>query len=93
MNLNKIQINYLVDKLFRNLKEDANVLIKADESKIKSRIFDIILKNQEEEKNIDAEAKSLLKENEAIIKKDNLNYSKLFIATKKKIAKDKGFIL
>jgi len=91
MNLNKIQVNFLADKLIKKLKE--NNTFKTEEAKIKARIIDVIVKNQEEEKSIDIEAKNLLKENEAIIKKENLNYSKLFIATKKKIAKDKGFIL
>jgi len=93
MNLNKTQLNFLTDKLLRSLKDDANVKFKVEESKIKAKILEVIFSNQEEEKKIELEAKNLLKENEAIIQKDNLNYAKLFQATKKKIAKDKGFIL
>ena len=93
MKLSNEQINFIADKLNRLLKDDDLVTYKTSEQNVKNKIFSIIQSNINEEKTIDNEVKQILKENEVLIKSSNMSYSKLFTMTKKKIAKDKKFIL
>lgn len=91
MKLSKEQVNFLSDKLFQHLKQKELLVLKAEENKVKTKIASIIQKNIDDELKLDAEAKKILKDNEALMA--GVNFSKIFQMTKKKLAEDKNFIL
>ena len=93
MKLSKEQVTFLADKLFQHLKQKELLILKAEENKVKNKIASIIQKNIDDEQKIDAEAKKILKDNEALMTGANINFSKVLQMTKKKLAEDKNFIL
>lgn len=93
MKLNSVQIQYICEKVLRDLKEKDIVVFKVDEKTVLKRMIAELEKNLREEETIDAEAKKLLELHHNEVSSAGMNQAKLFMMLKKEIAKKKRFIL
>ena len=93
MKLNHNQIQYICEKVLRDLKEKNIVIFKADENTVLKRMITELEKNLKEEETINAEAKKLMELHHNEVSTAGMNQAKLFMLLKKEIAKKKRFIL
>ncbi|AEA33946.1 DUF507 family protein [Hippea maritima] len=93
MALNKREIELLADKIAVNLLKDGNIRLLKDISLLKGIAKDVLEEDADKEKEIDAKTKELLRKFSSEIEKEGADSSKLFIMTKKKVAKKEGFLL
>ncbi len=73
------------------LEEKKLVVLKAPEEKIHQALVQTFFANLEEEERLHQEAERILEEN--IKESEGLDRQKMFLMIKRKLAKDRGFIL
>jgi hypothetical protein len=93
MKLNSNQIQYICEKVLRDLKEKDIIIFNSDENTVLKRMMAEFEKNLKDEENIEHEAKKLLAQHQGEVNNAGINQAKLFMMLKKEIAKKKGFIL
>ncbi|MEI6079093.1 MAG: DUF507 family protein [bacterium] len=91
MKLNTNQIQYICEKVLRDLKDKDIIIFNKDENTVLKRMMAEFEKNLKEEEGIEAEAKKLLALHQG--ESAGMNQAKLFMMMKKEIAKKKGFVL
>jgi len=77
--------------ILAKLEEKKLVVLKAPSEKIHQGLVETFLKNLQQEEEIDRQAEQILEEN--IGGSEGLDRQKMFLMIKRKIAKDRGFIL
>jgi uncharacterized protein len=93
MKLNVNQIQYICEKVLRDLKEKDIIVFNTDEHTVLKRMMAEFEKNLKEEDAIELEAKKLLVQHQAELNSSGMNQGKFFMMLKKEIAKKKGFVL
>ena len=91
MKLNTNQIQYICERVLRDLKDKDIIIFNKDENTVLKRMMAEFEKNLKEEESIEAEAKKLLALHQG--ESAGMNQAKLFMMMKKEIAKKKGFVL
>ncbi len=87
------EIEIIAYRILRSLKRRGNVVLKTGEAEIRSKIAEVIIKNQEQEMELDREVEELLSAYQSAFDSGQMDYHKMFQMAKKKLAKEKGFIL
>ena len=93
MKISKEQIQYICEKVVRQFKEQNLINFKAEEQKVINRMIQAFEQNLQQEAQIDQEVNKLLLQHQREIESGAMSRNKLFIMMKKKLAKEKGFIL
>ena len=93
MKLNPTQIQYLCERVLRDLKEKDLIVFKSDEGKVLKRMMAELEKNLKEEAAIEDEARKLMELHDSEVSGGGMNKGKLLMMLKKEIAKKKRFIL
>jgi uncharacterized protein len=93
MKMKKEQIGFVCERVLRHLKEKDLIVFKADEQIVKRRMVEEFEKNLQDEADINARARELLKQYAPKIQTGELNESKVLLMIKKELAKERGFIL
>ena len=93
MKLNANQIQYICEKVLRDLKEKNIIVFNVDEHTVLKRMMAELEKNLKEEEAIELEAKKLLAQHQGELNSSGMNQGKFFMMLKKEIAKKKGFVL
>lgn len=93
MKFSSSEIELLVFRIMHRLKIKKLLQLKAAESKVREKIASIFNQNQAAEEALEEEVRQLLKEHEAAFASGQMDYHKMFLMVKKKLAKEKGFIL
>lgn len=75
------------------MKEKELVVFKGAEQAVLKRMVEAFKDNLNQEAEIDKEARKLLTQHQKEIDGGSLNYNKLFLMMRKKIAKERGFVL
>ena len=91
MKIKTEQIGRLVDGLLKNYHSKDLIVLKSKEADIRSTIKGIITQNFLEEEAIEEEARTMLASHAVQVR--DMDHYKMFILTKKKLAKKRGFIL
>ncbi len=92
MKLNSKQIDRLVKHIFNELKSQNLITFKEKEEKVFQRACDIVLENIQHERDLDQEVNVMLDDLERDHGGEFQRY-KMFPLLKKKVAKEKGFVL
>lgn len=92
MKLTRPQIESLVKKVFDQLKAQKIVTFKASEDAVFKRAVEIVVDNYQQEVELEKEVDRLLDELE-ITNAGQFQRYKMFPIVKKKLAKEKGFVL
>ena len=93
MKLNPVQIQYVCERILRDLKEKDLVVFKIEESKVLKRMIVELEKNLKEEDAIEDEARKLMERHDSEVSGGGINKGKLLMMLKKEIAKKKRFVL
>lgn len=93
MKLNVNQIQYICERVLRDLKEKDIIIFNTDENTVLKRMIAEFEKNLKEEDAIELEAKKLLTQHQGELNSSGMNQGKFFMMLKKEIAKKKGFVL
>ena len=93
MKLNPVQIQYVCERILRDLKEKDLVVFKSEESKVLKRMIAELEKNLKEEDAIEDEARKLMERHDSEVSVGGINKGKLLMMLKKEIAKKKRFVL
>jgi hypothetical protein len=93
MKLNANQIQYICERVLRDLKEKNIIVFNTDEHTVLKRMIAEFEKNLKEEEAIESEAKKLLAQHQGELNSSGMNQGKFFMMLKKEIAKKKGFVL
>ena len=81
----------MVDDLLKNYRSKDLIVLKTKEADIRANIKGIIAQNFLEEEAIEEEARTVLTSHAVQVR--GMDHYKMFILTKKKLAKKRGFIL
>jgi len=92
MKLTDKQILRMVNHIFEELKSQNIVEFKTDESKVKARAVEIVHENFRDEESLDHEVNRMMDDLERQHAGEFQRY-KMFPMLKKKLAKEKGFVL
>jgi len=93
MRLNTNQIQYICERVLKDLKEKNLIVFHSDEQSVLKRMMAEFEKNLKDEEAIDLEAKKLLAQHQGELNSSGMNQGKFFMMLKKEIAKKKGFVL
>lgn len=94
MKIKPEQLERLVEQLLKSYHARELLVPKAAETDIRNRIRDILSRNFREEEEIEEEARRMLASHAAQVKElKEMDSYKMFVLTKQKIAKKRGFIL
>ncbi len=93
MKIKQEQIERVCRLVLEHLKEKKMVIFKAPEPQVYQKLVNTFVKNIQQEDAIDEEAKRILEETLANASDDSLDRQKMFLMIKRKIAKERGFIL
>ena len=92
MKIKQEEVQRVCRLILEKLKEKKMITFKASEKKVYDVLVETFLKNLEEEKSIDTKARAILEENTQISDQD-VDRQKMFLMIKRKLAKDRGFVL
>lgn len=92
MKVTNAQIERLVRYIFEELKSQSLITFKEKEETVFKRACDIVKQNIEDEKHLDAEVNAMMDDLERQHPGEFQRY-KMFPMLKKKLAKEKGFVL
>lgn len=92
MKIKQEEVQRVCRLVLEKLKEKKMITFKATEKKVHDVLTATFLKNLEEEQTIDEEARRILEENMQFTQQD-LDRQKMFLMIKRKLAKDRGFVL
>lgn len=87
------EVERLIFRILATLKEKKLVQFNADESKVRERMIQIFLKNLAEEAKLDEDARAFLAQHEQEMAQSEASQHKMLQLVKKKLAKERGFIL
>ena len=94
MKVKQEQIDRVCRLILEHLKEKKLVTLKVPEAEVYKKLAQAFSKNVLEEDQIDQEAKRILEETlQATSEEGMLDRQKMFLLIKRKLAKDRGFIL
>jgi hypothetical protein len=85
-------VQRLVFRILSTMKEKKLVTFKAEEAKVRQRMIEVFQKNLDDEQKLDLEVKAFLEQHEREMQGD-VSYHKMFQLVKKKLAKERGFVL
>lgn len=88
---NEVQI--FSDEIAKNLSADEDVELLQDRSKIQEKIVSVISENMAEERKINADCDKILDQHAREIDRGSVDPHMMFLMIKKKLAKERGFIL
>ncbi|MBI3019161.1 MAG: DUF507 family protein [Deltaproteobacteria bacterium] len=92
MRIRQEQVERACRLILEGLKQKKLITFKSPEAKVYQKLLETFQDNLKEEERIDEEAKRILEE--CLENSDpNLDRQKMFLMIKRKLAKDKGFIL
>ena len=91
MKIKAEQIERLVDLLLQSYQAKDLIVLKADKSKVRDKLSNIIAKNFAEEEEIEQEARKILASHAGELKE--MDSYKMFVLIKQKLAQKRGFIL
>jgi hypothetical protein len=91
MKIKQEQVHQVCRMILGKLEEKKLAVLKAPEEKIHQALVQTILSNLQEEARLHQEAERILEEN--IKESEGLDRQKMFLMIKRKLAKDRGFIL
>ena len=93
MRLKKNQIEKLSSSILKYLLEKKVITPRADEKKIKQRIYDVILKDMLEEDKLDADARKILEAHADKLRDTDADYHRAFSMIKQKLAKERDIVI
>jgi hypothetical protein len=93
MRLPKEMIKHIADAIAANLENKGLVEYEVPKDTMAVKIAEMITTNMLDEEKLNKDVEKLLSAHEAEIKKENMDYRKVFELTKQKLAKDRGFVL
>jgi hypothetical protein len=93
MRLPKEMLNHIADAIAANVESKGLAEYDVPKAEIAVKIADVIVANMLEEDKLNADVEKILAAHEAEIKKENMDYRKVFELTKQKLAKDRGMVL
>lgn len=92
MKIKQEQVERCCRLILEHLKEKKLIILKAPENKVYQKLVDTFLKNVKEEEQLEEQARALL-EKTLESSSEDLDRQKMFLLIKRKLAKDRGFIL
>ena len=92
MKIKQEQVERCCRLILEHLKEKKMITLKVPEGQVYQKLVDTFLKNLKQEEQIDVDAKALLEKTLENSSQD-LDRQKMFLMIKRKLAKDRGFIL
>lgn len=93
MRLTPTQIEKISKLLIEGLKKENILKFKVDEHKVIEKVYHIILRNMEEEAELDNKVEELINEHSAEMDAESMDYRKMFGMIKNKLAKEKDMII
>lgn len=93
MKIKQDQVERVCRLVLEHLKEKKMISFKVPENQVYQKLVHVFLKNLHDEDGIDEEAKRILEETLQESSDEMLDRQKMFLMIKRKIAKDKGFII
>lgn len=93
MRLPKEMLKHIADAIAANVESKGLAEYEVPKAEIAAKIVDVITANMVEEDKLNADVEKLLAAHEAEIKKENMDYRKVFELTKQKLAKERGMVL
>jgi hypothetical protein len=93
MRMPKAGIDKISELIIRGLIDKKLIILKAQREKVRERIKKVILDELKKEEEFDKEVEALIEKNIGLLKKESIDYTKMFNMVKAKLAKEKGFIL
>ncbi len=93
MRLPKEMITHIADAIAANAESKGLAEYDVPKAAIAAKIADVITANMLEEDQLNKDVEKLLVAHEAEIKKENMDYRKVFELTKQKLAKERGVVL
>lgn len=93
MKIKQEQVEKVCRLILEHLKEKKMIMLKVPESQVYQKLVQVFTNNLKQEEAIDQQAKRILEETLEQSNQDQLDRQKMFLMIKRKLAKDKGFIL
>lgn len=92
MKIKQEEVGRVCRLILEKLKEKKMLIFKANEKVVYEALVETFSKNLREEEAIDQEARKILEENSQA-SEQGLDRQKMFLMIKRKLAKDRGFVL
>jgi len=84
----------LADLILKSYRAKELIVLKAQESAVRAKIKDVIVRNFHEEEAIEEEARSMLSTHAGQVRQaGEMDQHKMFLLIKQKLAQKKGFVL
>lgn len=93
MRLTPTQIEKISKLLIEGLKKEHILKFKVDEHKVVDKVCHIILRNMEEEAELDKEVEQLINEHSTEMDAESMDYRKMFGMIKNKLAKERDIVI
>ncbi len=93
MKLSKERIGIIARDLVKGLTNRHYIALDMSESELASKISQIITEDLMVEERLEAEVRQILKSHESEIQRGDVDFHRMFLMIKKKLAKERGVIL
>ncbi len=93
MKLSKERIQTLSNEIAQGLAERGFISPSLPEAQVASKVADVLAEDQAAEARLDAQAREMMKTYETQIRQGEADFHRMFLLIKKKLAKDRGFVL
>jgi hypothetical protein len=87
------EMQYIGRETARTLSEDSDVELLRPLSEVEEKIASILSANMEEEKRLNADCDKVMDQYSREIEKGDVDPHKFFVMIKRKLAKERGFVL
>ena len=94
MKIKPEQADKLAEQILKSYRSKALIVLKAQESAVRSKIKEVIMQNFRDEETIEQEAREMLASHAGEVKQaGEMDQHRMFLLIKQKLAEKKGFVL